>query len=59
MKHEINITTWESTFQFKINFIGNNIDTTYALCQLSLGNSKLKFCFIIFFLLKNSFAIDV
>ena len=28
VKHEIKTNTRESTFQFKINYIGNNIDTT-------------------------------
>lgn len=59
MKREINITTWESTFQFKIDFIGNNSDTIYVLCQLPSGNNKAKFCLIIPFLLNNSFVTDV
>lgn len=59
MKHEITITTGESTFQFKINFIGSNINSTHVLCQLSSGNHT--FCFIPFFKKQqqqNSFTTD-
>lgn len=52
MNHDVKINTWQSTFQFKINYIAI---TLTLLCQLPSGNHKPKFHFIILLVLKKLF----